>query len=295
MTKSRFEGTGVALVTPFTGKGDIDYDSLAKLLDYTAKGGVDYYTLLGTTGESATLDKKEKQDLINFVVNHNSGKLPILLGLGGNNTQEVLQSLKEYNFNGIDAILSVSPYYNKPSQEGIFQHYTKIADQSPLPVILYNVPGRTSSNITSQTTLRLSSHSNIIGIKEACSDIVQAMEIAKGKPENFLLISGDDLLTLPMAVLGGRGVISVIANAFPKKFAQMVNCCSESNYSKASSLLFDFLEINPLLYAESSPVGIKIALAHLGICTEEVRLPLVKGSEKLRRSIPELIAKHELY
>ncbi|HYG37789.1 MAG TPA: 4-hydroxy-tetrahydrodipicolinate synthase [Cytophagales bacterium] len=294
MTRSKFVGTGVALVTPFTEKGAIDYEALAKVLEYTAQGGVDYYTVLGTTGESVTLGKKEKQELIRFVVNNNTKKLPILLGIGGNNTQEILESLSELNADGIDAILSVSPYYNKPSQEGIYQHYTKIADNSPLPVILYNVPGRTSSNVSSATTLRLAAHSNIIGIKEACSDLVQSMEIAKSKPSDFLLISGDDVLTLPIIAVGGEGVISVAANAFPKKFTHMVKSCLDADFKEASRSLFEFLEINPLLYSESNPVGVKAALSYLGVCKDEVRLPLVKASEKLKKEIENAINKHQL-
>lgn len=294
MTKSKFEGTGVALITPFTEQGEIDYNALAKLLEYTADGGVDYYTVLGTTGESVTLGKKEKQELIKFIVNNNSRKLPILLGLGGNYTEEICMSLTDMDLNGIDAILSVSPYYNKPSQEGIYQHYVKIADRSPLPVILYNVPGRTSSNMLASTTLRLANHPNIIGIKEACSDLAQSMEIAQGKPKDFLLISGDDILTLPIIAVGGSGVISVIANAFPKKFTKMVNNCLGGDFKEASKALFDFLEINPLLYAESSPVGIKVALSKLGISNEDVRLPLVKASEKLKNQIESSIKKYQL-
>jgi 4-hydroxy-tetrahydrodipicolinate synthase len=294
MTKSKFEGTGVALVTPFTQNGSIDFDALARILDYTAEGGVDYYVVSGTTGEPATMSKKERQELLKFIVKNNSKKLPIVWGAGGNNTQEIVDTLKETDLTGVDAILSVSPYYTKPSQEGIYQHYLKIADNSPLPVLLYNVPGRTSANVTAATSLRLATHKNIIGIKEAASDITQSMEIAKGKPEDFLLISGDDMLTLPMTTYGGIGAISVLANAFPMKFSQMVNQSLKGNYSEASKLLFDFIDINPLMYCESSPVGIKTALAYLGICSDQVRLPLVPASQKLKAEIESNIRKYEL-
>jgi 4-hydroxy-tetrahydrodipicolinate synthase len=294
MTKSKLEGTGVALVTPFTQNGAVDFDALARILDYTAQGGVDYYVVSGTTGEPATMSKKEKQALLKFIIQNNSKKLPIVLGAGGNNTQEIIDTLKETDLNGVDAILSVSPYYTKPSQEGIYQHYLKIADNSPLPVLLYNVPGRTSANVSAATTLRLSTHQNIVGIKEATSDVTQSIEIAKGKPEDFLLISGDDMLTLPMISYGGVGAISVLANAFPKKFSSMVNKSLEGKFAEASKLLFDFIEINPLMYCESSPVGVKTALAHLGLCSDTVRLPLVPASEKLKAEIESNIRKYEL-
>jgi 4-hydroxy-tetrahydrodipicolinate synthase len=294
MTKSKFEGTGVALVTPFKTNGVVDFDALARILDYTAQGGVDYYVVSGTTGEPATMSKKEKQELLKFIIKNNSKKLPIVWGAGGNNTQEIVDALQETDLTGVDAILSVSPYYTKPSQEGIYQHYLKIADNSPLPVLLYNVPGRTSANVIATTTLRLAAHKNIIGIKEATSDVTQSIEIAKGKPEDFLLISGDDMLTLPMISYGGVGAISVLANAFPKKFSSMVRQSLQGNFAGASKLLFDFIEINPLMYCESSPVGIKTALAHLGLCADTVRLPLVPAGEKLKVDIKMNIEKYNL-
>ena len=294
MTKSKFEGTGVALVTPFKASGEIDFEALKRILKYTADGGVDYYVVLGTTGEPATLEKEEKREILKFVIENNIKKLPIVFGLGGNNTAEIIKGLDDYDLSGVDALLSVSPYYNKPSQEGIYQHFMKIADSSPKPIIVYNVPGRTSSNMTAQTTIRLSYHANIIGLKEACSDMVQAMEVAKSKPAGFQLISGDDMLTLPMISFGGKGAISVAANAFPKLFTAGVNNALEGNFEEATSAHFKFLEINPLLYIESSPVGIKTCLEYLGLCSAEVRLPLVKCSAKLKGEIEGWIDKYKL-
>jgi 4-hydroxy-tetrahydrodipicolinate synthase len=283
----KFYGTGVALVTPFLEDGTIDFKSLKKLLNHTAKG-VDYYVVMGTTGESATLSKTEKKKVLEFVINNNSKKLPIVFGIGGNYTQEVIQTIRETNFEGIDAILSVSPYYNKPSQEGIYQHFKLIADASPVPVILYNVPGRTASNITAETTLRLTNHKNILGIKEASGNLEQCMNIAKSKPKDFLLISGDDMLTVPMYAIGGVGVISVLANALPQPFKKMKDFSFEGNFKKASVEQFKLLEINGPMYEEGNPVGVKFLLSLKGICLPAVRLPLVIASSKLKEKISSL-------
>jgi len=277
-------GTGVALVTPMNEQGDIDYKSLKKLLRHTAKG-VDYFVVMGTTGESATLSKEEKKQVLAFVQDNNPGNLPIVYGIGGNNTQSVLEEIKRTNLQGVDALLSVSPYYNKPSQEGIYQHFKAIAQASPIPVILYNVPGRTASNLTANTTLRLANLKNIIGVKEASGNLEQCMVIAKGKPSDFLLISGDDLLTLPIYSIGGAGVISVLANALPKVFLKIKENALAENLPKAQIEQFKLLEINGPMYEEGNPVGVKYLLSLMGICQHHVRLPLVEASTLLQKKI----------
>lgn len=277
-------GTGVALVTPFTEKGDVDFKSLKKLLNHTAKG-VDYYVVMGTTGEAATISADEKKSILQFIKDNNSKNLPLVYGIGGNHTQQVLDSIADTDLHGIDALLSVSPYYNKPSQEGIFQHFKTIADVCPVPLILYNVPGRTASNITAETTLRLAAHPNIIGIKEASGNLEQCMRIARDKPKDFLLISGDDLLAVALYALGAKGVISVLANAYPVIFRKIKEFSFAENYGKASQEAFKLLDINPLMYEESNPVGLKALLEDMGLCSAEVRLPLVRASESLHRKI----------
>lgn len=282
-----FKGTGVALVTPFREDSSIDWKGLDKLVEHNVAGGVDYLVVQGTTGESATTTAKEKQEILDAVVKANQGRKPIVFGLGGNNTQAILDNLKSFDLSRVDALLSVSPYYNKPSQEGIYHHYRSIANATDLPIILYNVPGRTSSNISAETTLRLTEISNIIGIKEASGNLEQCMQIIKHKPEGFLLISGDDLLTVPMISIGAQGVISVLANAFPSKFSSMVAKALLGDFKQASQLLMDFLSINSLMYEESNPVGIKEALSQLGVCGPDVRLPLIKASDQLSKKIKE--------
>jgi len=273
-------GTGVALVTPFDESGSIDYASLKRVLVHTAKG-VDYFVVQGTTGESATLSKEEKKRVLSFVVQNNRKKLPIVYGIGGNNTASVLEEIANTDFKHIDAILSVSPYYNKPSQEGIVHHFNFVADASPAPVILYNVPGRTSSNLTASTILRLARHKNIIGVKEASGNLEQCMKIAKDKPANFMLISGDDLLTLPIYSIGGVGVISVLANAYPVVFKKMKDYAFAGDYAKAQKELFKLVDINPPMYEEGNPVGVKQLLHEMGVCGPNVRLPLVQASDNL--------------
>jgi 4-hydroxy-tetrahydrodipicolinate synthase len=286
----KFYGTGVALVTPFDAKGGIDFKALKKLLQHTSKG-VDYFVVMGTTGESVTVTSDEKKQVLQFVINNNPKKLPIIFGIGGNNTQSVLDTLKSTNFKGIDGVLSVSPYYNKPSQEGIFQHFTAVADACPAPIILYNVPGRTSSNLTVETTLRLAQHRNIIGIKEASGNLEQCMKISKEKPKDFLLISGDDLLTVPLYSIGGKGVISVLANSFPMIFKKMKEHAFAGNYEKAQHEQFKLLEINGPMYEEGNPVGVKHVLQEMGICSNAVRLLLVPTSEELQKKIKSLLSK----
>jgi len=278
----------VALVTPFNKDLGIDYKGLLKLLEHTAKG-VDYYVVQGTTGESATTSTAEKADILSFVKQNNPSDLPIVYGIGGNNTQLVLDTIKSTDLSGVTALLSVSPYYNKPSQEGIYQHFKMVADTSPIPVILYNVPGRTQSNISASTTLRLAEHKNIIGIKEASGDLAQCMAIAKDAPEGFLLISGDDLLTTSMMAIGAVGVISVLANAFPKAFKRITQSALSNDFSASSKATFELLEINPLMYAESNPVGVKHVLQEMGICGNYVRMPLLPATEELQREIKDLL------
>lgn len=285
-------GTGVALITPFTENEEIDFRSLKKLLTHTAKG-VDYYVVMGTTGESATLSGEEKTAVLDFVKKNNPKGLPIVFGIGGNNTRQVIDQIRQSDLSGVDALLSVSPYYNKPSQEGIFRHFKAIADASPVPVILYNVPGRTSSNITADTTLRLAAHRNIAGIKEASGNLEQCMRIARDKPKDFLLISGDDMFTVALYSMGGAGVISVLANAYPVVFRRIRDFIRANNFSKAHTELFRLLDINPLMYEESNPVGLKALMQQMGICTGVVRLPLSPASTGLTRKIEGLLKKNK--
>jgi 4-hydroxy-tetrahydrodipicolinate synthase len=289
MIQDKLKGTGVALVTPFTKDLAVDYDGLRKLLDFNLDGGVNYLVINGTTGESVTTTKAEKAEILRFIKEHVNGRLPLVYGVGGNNTQEVLEALRTTDLEGITAILSVSPYYNKPSQQGIYQHYMHIASASPVPVILYNVPGRTGSNISGDTTLKLAAHENIIGIKEASGNLEQCMYIAKHKPADFMLISGDDLLTVPMISFGAVGIISVLANAFPEKFSHMVQFALEGNFKEASALLLSFVDINPLMYEESNPVGVKAVLERFGVCSASVRLPLLEASTGLKDKIYKLL------
>jgi 4-hydroxy-tetrahydrodipicolinate synthase len=279
----QFRGTGVALVTPFKENGDIDFDSLKKVIDHCMDGKVDYLVSLGTTGETATMTKAERLSVLEFTVDAVAKRVPLVAGFGGNFTQELINSIKDFHFRGYDAILSASPYYNKPTQEGIYQHYKAIAAIAPLPVILYNVPGRTASNITAETTLRLANDfSNIIGIKEASGDQVQVMKILRDRPKNFLVISGDDIITLPLLGFGVDGVISVMANSHPRDFAQMVRYALKGDFEKARPLHFKLLELMQLIFVEGNPAGVKAALQIQGIISNsQVRLPLVKASEAL--------------
>jgi 4-hydroxy-tetrahydrodipicolinate synthase len=287
----KIKGTGVALITPFNVDKTIDYNGLENLLNHVIDGGVDYLVLMGTTGESTVLSKEEKVEVVNFCKKINKERLPIVLGIGGNNTMQVVEDIQSANLNGIDVILSVSPYYNKPSQEGIYQHYKIISETCDLPIIVYNVPGRTSSNISAATTLRLANDfENIVAIKEASGDMDQIMKIIKDKPSEFVVLSGDDGLTLPMIHMGAEGVISVIAQSHPKEYSEMVSFGMLGNNKVANQLhnrLYDFYEP---LYSEGSPVGVKACLEVLGICKREVRLPLVKASAKIMQDLKQLIA-----
>ncbi|TAH17547.1 MAG: 4-hydroxy-tetrahydrodipicolinate synthase [Cytophagales bacterium] len=288
MTTNHWKGVGVALVTPFNADETIDYKSLLKLLQHT-ENHVDYWVVHGTTGEAVTTSSEEKAQILQFVKANNPKNVPIMYGLGGNNTRHVIEELNRINFDGVGAILSVSPYYNKPSQSGIVKHYQAIADHAPVPIMLYNVPGRTSSNISVEATITLSQHPNILGIKEASGNLVQCMQIAKDKPHNFLLLSGDDLLTVPSVSFGAVGVISVLANALPKEFCQMVHLALHGNYAEATSLLYRFLALNDLMYVEGNPVGIKSLMEIMGICGATVRPPMDKASMGLSKKIEDAL------
>lgn len=272
-------GTGVALVTPFLDNGDIDMPALQKLVDHMANGKVEYLVILGTTGESATLSKDEKQQVFSAVNRFNAGRMKLVAGIGGNDTRGVVDNLKSFDLNGYMAILSVSPYYNKPNQEGLFQHYKAISEASPLPVIMYNVPGRTGMNVSVATTLRLAREcKNIIATKEASGNMEQIMQIIAEKPEGFEVISGDDGLTLPLIACGAIGVISVVANAYPQEFSDMVRLCLQGDYAAARPVHQNMLAIIHSLFAEGSPGGIKAYLSEMGIAGNNFRLPVVPVS-----------------
>lgn len=287
---SNFRGTGVAIVTPFHKEGNIDFKSFAKLIDYQIVNGADFIVFMGTTGESVTLNHDEQQAVIRLAVELVAGRVPVVVGMGGNNTQAVVTKISESDLDGVDAIMSVSPYYNKPQQKGIYQHFKTIAAASPLPMIIYNVPSRTGSNISAETTLELAHDiPNIIAIKEASRDMVQCARIIKDKPADFLVISGDDVTALPFMAMGGDGVISVIANALTADFSKMVKHCLDGNFDEARTLSFKLLEITEAIYTEGSPTGIKALLALMGLCQNVVRLPLVKASKTLQGQLSNLL------
>ncbi len=284
----KFEGTGVALVTPFNSDGSVDFDGLAKLLVFTGQA-VDYYVVNGTTGESATTSAKEKAEILAFVKSNNPKGLPIVYGAGGNNTLQVAEDISKADLNGVDALLSVSPYYNKPSQAGIVAHFEYLADRSPVPIMLYNVPGRTMSNMTAETTLKLSKHSNIIGIKEASHDLDQCQKIINGMESDFFLTSGDDLLTTDIIEMGGIGVISVLANGVPVEFCQIAKTALNGDITQSNLISSSFEKLNPLMYAESNPVGLKEILRQKGVCSNNVRLPLLEATDHLKTEIAKLL------
>jgi len=278
------DGLGVALVTPFTENLHIDYQGLEKLLNHVSDH-MDYLVVLGTTGEAATLTLQERLDILNFVSEHNPKNLPLVFGWGSNNTAQLIRDLDTVRVEQVSALLSASPAYNKPSQSGIIKHYVALADASSIPIIVYNVPGRTSSNLTANTTLELAQHPNIIGIKEASGDILQCMAIAANIPDDFALISGDDLLTPAIMGIGGKGLISVLANAFPANFHQMVHLGLKNKHREAVQVANQFFELNPLMYKESNPTGIKEVLSQLNITHSYVRAPLDQASKHLREGI----------
>ncbi len=280
-----FRGTGVAMVTPFKADKSVDYFALEKLTEHLITGGVDYLVVQGTTGESATLTQSDKQDVLSAVIRKNAGRLPVVWGHGGNNTQALIEVFNEFDLTGVDAVLAASPYYNKPTQAGIIAHYNAYADASPKPVILYNVPGRTSSNMLAETTLALADHKNIIAVKEASGNLDQVGQIIKNKPSKFLVLSGDDPLIIPHMALGGDGIISVIANAFPNKFSSIAKSCFRGDYNEARKthhLLIDFIY---MLFAEGNPGGVKAACHILGLMENELRLPLVRVSDDLLQKL----------
>jgi 4-hydroxy-tetrahydrodipicolinate synthase len=288
----KISGTGVALVTPFNSDLSIDYNGLAALVNHCVDGNVDFLVVMGTTGESVTLSLEEKNTVLDCVKKANNNRLPIVLGIGGNNTDNVIQSFSSFDLSGVDAILSVSPAYNKPTQEGIYQHFKAVSEKSPLPIILYNVPGRTSSNMTAETTLRLAhDFDNIVSVKEASGDMEQIMEIIAKKPDDFLVLSGDDAITLPIILLGGKGVISVLGQALPNEFSSMVNFAIDGDVKSSNTIHYKILSFVKPLFVEGNPAGVKTLLNILGICQDEVRLPLVKSSKNLRKIISKELEK----
>ena len=287
----KFKGTGVALVTPFREEGGVDYNALQKLVEFQIDNGVNYLVVQGTTGESVTLNEDEKQAVLEYVIDINKKRLPIVLGVGGNNTASVVSQMNKFKNSSIDAYLSVSPYYNKPPQKGIIAHYKEIADATDKPIILYNVPGRTASNMSSETTLELAhSISNIIAVKEASGNLEQIMEIISSKPNDFLVISGDDALTLPHIACGGDGVISVVANAFPKRFSSMVSLALRGDLEKAKSFHYELFPIIQQLFADGNPGGIKYVLKLINIGEDYMRLPLVNINDETAKKLYKLVA-----
>jgi 4-hydroxy-tetrahydrodipicolinate synthase len=289
--RQTLSGTGVALVTPFQANQQVDFDALGKVIDFVIKGGVEYVVTLGTTGETPTLSKQEKIDIINYTYDKVAGRVPVVVGIGGNNTLELIEDLKTFPLDKAAAVLSASPYYNKPSQEGIFQHYKMLAAASPKPILLYNVPGRTGRNMSAATTLRLAEVANIVGIKEASGDMAQCMQILRDRPEDFLVVSGDDALTFPQIACGMDGVISVAANAFPQEFTNMARAALKADVVGAKKLNDLLIEAYELMFAENNPAGIKAFLTELGLIENVLRLPMTPASEGLHKQIKGYLKK----
>lgn len=286
----KFKGTGVAIVTPFKNDSSIDFAALGRVVNHVIKGGVNYIVAMGTTGESVTLSKDEKKALVCYIKEAVDNRVPLVVGIGGNNTQDVINQVRNTDLTGVDGILSVAPYYNKPNQRGLFQHFKAVATSSPVPVIIYNVPGRTSCNITAETCLQLAHEcENIVAVKEASGDLEQTMKILKGKPDTFNVISGNDMDTLPIISLGGSGVISVLANAFPAQCSEMVNQSLKLNFKAAREIQFRFLEMIELLFADGNPAGVKAMLSIMNICHNNLRLPLVPVSKPVYTRIQKAI------
>lgn len=295
MLRHKLSGVGAAMITPFTADGRVDYKALARMIDYVIEGGVDYIVALGTTAETPTLYMPERAVIAMFITNHIAGRVPLVMGCGGNSTSEVLDQLREFDLRGADAILSVTPYYNKPSQEGLYQHFRTVSEHSPLPVILYNIPGRTGVNMTAETTLRIArDFKNVIGVKEASGDIEQMQRILDNRPEGFLVLSGDDGITIPLMRRGGDGVISVVANVFPKCFMGCVNHAKAGDFDTAEREYARLDEVVRALFEEGNPVGVKCALSVMGRIGDTMRLPLVAGSAALREKFRKLIDEYDL-
>ena len=296
MVNINLKGMGVALITPFKEDESVDYEALGRLVDYQVQNGTDYLVVLGTTAETPTLTEEEKKEIVSLVVSKVRGRIPVVLGLGGNCTRSIVEKLKNDNFDGIDAILSVVPYYNKPSQEGIYQHYKAISEATTLPIVIYNVPGRTGVNMTAQTTLRIArDFKNVVAVKEASGNITQMDDIIKNKPANFEVISGDDGITFPLITLGAVGVISVIGNAFPKEFSKMVRLALNGDYNNALTIHHRFTELIELLFVDGNPAGVKSILNTMGYIENKLRLPLVPTRittyEKIRDVLRQLSIK----
>ncbi len=292
--KTPIDGTGVAIVTPFHNYGTVDFTSLGLIIEHIIKGGIDFIVALGTTSEAATLSHDEKYAVVNFIKETVNGRVPIVLGCGGNNTHAVVDMIKEIEFDGIDAILSVAPYYNKPNQKGIYNHFKLIAGASPLPVILYNVPGRTSSNITAETTLRLAGEfNNIMAIKEASGNMAQVMKILRDRPKGFKVFSGEDALTFPMMTLGADGVISVAAMGYPKEYSEMVRLLKKKKYDKALEIHYSLLDFIDAIFADGNPAGIKAALSMMELAKNNLRLPLVKINKALQVQLQRIISSYQ--
>jgi 4-hydroxy-tetrahydrodipicolinate synthase len=290
--RTTLQGTGVAIITPFSSDLKVDFHSLGKVIDAMINGGVEYLVTLGTTGETPTLDKQEKLDIVNYTFEKVAGRVPIVVGIGGNNTSELVNELHKFPLDKAVAVLSASPNYNKPSQEGIFQHYKVLAAESPKPIILYNVPGRTGRNMTAETTLRLAHEvPNIAGMKEAGGDMIQCMQILRDMPKDFLLVSGDDALALPQLACGMQGVISVAANAFPAEFSEMVRQCLQNNFAAAKEINDKLLDAYDLMFSENNPAGVKAFMAEQGLISNEVRLPVVPLSSGVHTKVKAYLGK----
>lgn len=287
--REQLQGTGVAVITPFTNEGTVDFEALGRLLNFLIEGGVNYIVTMGTTGETPVLSREEKKQIITFTYEQVNKRVPVVVGVGGNATHEIIEDLDYFPLEECVAVLSASPYYNKPSQEGIFQHYKALAAASPKPVILYNVPGRTGKNMTAETTLRLAVIPNIAGIKEASGDMAQCMNILKDRPQSFLVVSGDDALALPQLACGMDGVISVAGNCFPGKFSSMVNFCLQADFANARKLNDQMIEAYELLFAENNPAGAKAFLFEMGVIQNVVRLPVVPLSDTLHTEVKKFI------
>lgn len=286
-----FKGTGIAIVTPFNTDKTVDHEALKNIVEYNIENGTNYIVISGTTGESVTVTKEEKAEIIKTIVKVNNDRLPLVLGVGGNNTAAVIEEINTTNLSSFKGILSVSPYYSKPTQEGIYQHFKAISQASPVPIILYNVPGRTASNMLPETTLKLAKNfENIVAVKEAGNNMSQYLQLIKNKPEGFGIISGDDDLVSMVALAGGDGVISVIGQALPKAFSSMINLAMEGNAKEAFKIHFELMEITSLIFSENNPSGIKAVLQELNLCNDTLRLPLVEATESLKEKIKKYLA-----